>query len=94
LEINETIWLDEVVIKIARKHKLTTIEVDEVFYNKPKYKKVQKGKLKDEDLYFAYGRTDSGRYLVVIFIYKKSKDALIVTARDMDLNERQSYAKK
>jgi len=94
LEINETIWLDEVVIKIARKHKLTKIEVDEVFYNKPKFKKVQKGKSKGEDLYFAYGRTDSGRYLVVIFIYKKSKDALIITARDMDLNEKQSYAKK
>ena len=94
MEINETIWLDKVVIKIARKHKITTIEVDEIFYNKPRFKKAQKGKSKGEDLYFAYGRTDSGRYLVVIFIYKKSKDALIVTARDMNLNERQSYGKK
>jgi uncharacterized DUF497 family protein len=92
--MNDIIWLDHVVEKIQRKHRVSTEEVEEVFYNRPKYRKAQKGKFEGEDLYYAYGRTDSGRYLLVIFIYKKAKDALVISARDMDSKERRRYAKK
>ena len=92
--INDLIWLDQVVEKIERKPRVSKEEVEETLYNRPKYRKAQKGKFKDEDLHYAYGRTDSGRYLLVVFIYKKTKDALIVSARDMDHKERRYYAKK
>ncbi len=92
--IDDIIWLDYVVEKIQHKHNVSPAEVEEVFYNKPKYRKAQKGKFEGEDLYYAYGRTDSGRYVLVIFIYKKTKDALVMSARDMDNNERRRYAKK
>ena len=41
-----------------------------------------------EDLYAALGRTESGRYLIVFFIYKLSGEAFILSARDMDDKER------
>lgn len=92
--IDDIIWLDHVVEKIQRKHQVSTEEVEEVFYNRPKYRKAQKGKYEGEDLYYAYGRTDSGRFLLVIFVYKKTKDALVMSARNMDRKERRRYAKK
>ena len=92
--INDIIWLEHVVDKIESKHHVSTEEVEEVFYNQPKYRKAQKGKFQGEYLYYAYGRTDSGRYLFIVFIYKKTRDALIISARDMDNNERKRYAKK
>jgi len=42
----------------------------------------------------ASGRTDAGRYILIFFIMKKNKKALVVTARDMTDRERKKYAKK
>ena len=76
------------------KHQVNHQEVEEVFSNKPKFKLIEKGHVKKENLYSARGQTDNGRYLSIIFIYKKTKEVLIVTARDMDKKERKNYAKK
>lgn len=92
--VDEILWLDEVVEKIERKHQVSQDEVEEVFYNRPRYRKAQKGRFEGEDLYYAYGRTDLGRYLFVVFILKKSREALVISARDMNANERKRYAKK
>jgi hypothetical protein len=42
----------------------------------------------------ALGRTDSGRYLAILFIYKRTKGALILSARDMADKEKKQYGKK
>jgi uncharacterized DUF497 family protein len=68
--------------------------VEQVFSNKPKFKFIEKGRVKKEHLYSACGQTYAGRYLTVLFIYKRTKQALIITARDMDSKERKSYGKK
>ncbi|MBC8229358.1 BrnT family toxin [bacterium] len=94
MNITGIIWLRDVVYKLLWKHNITTDEVEEVFANKPRYKFQEKGNIRGEDLYAAYGRTDAGRYLTVFFIYKFSHEALIVTARRMDRKERRRYAKK
>jgi len=52
---------------------------------------VEKGFVKGENVYAALGRTYSGRYLVVFFVYKRSGQALIVSARDMTASERRRY---
>ncbi|WP_373872739.1 hypothetical protein [Microseira wollei] len=52
---------------------------------------VEKGTRKNENVYAALGQTDSGRYLIVYFIYKPDKNALILSARDMDNAERKRY---
>lgn len=92
--VRDIIWLDDVEDKLDYKHRVSRDEVEEVFYNRPKFRKAQRGKYAGEDLYYAYGRTDSGRYLFVVFIYKKTHDALVTSARDMDDSERRAYANK
>ena len=47
-----------------------------------------------ENVYAALGRTDSGRYLIVVFVYRKDKQALILSARDMTQSERRRYEKR
>ena len=44
--------------------------------------------------HIALGQTDAGRYLIVLFIYKKSREAFILSARDMAQKERRVYEKK
>lgn len=87
------IWLHSVVEKIATKHGVDTEEVHEVCGGRPQIRRLQRGKVEGEDLYAAYGRTDAGRLLTVIFIRKAGSRALIITARDMDAKERRQYAK-
>lgn len=40
------------------------------------------------------GQTNAGRYLAALFICKKTKEALILSARDMAKKERRQYVKK
>lgn len=87
------IWLEEIVEKLDAKHQVTTDETEQVFDNQPQVKRMNKGHFRGEDGYRALGQTDAGRYLVVFFIYKKSREALILSARDMDDKERKSYAR-
>jgi uncharacterized DUF497 family protein len=55
---------------------------------------VEKGEQEGENLYLALGQTDAGRHLAVFFIHKKTKDALILSARDMVEKERRMYGRK
>ena len=57
-------------------------------------RKQRKGHYKGEDVYAALGRTNAGRYLTVIFIYKLDHRALINTARNMTTKERKRYGRK
>ena len=88
------IWLAYVVDKLASKHRVETIEVEEVLSNNPKVRFVETGNRAGENVYLALGQTDAGRYLAVLFIYKKTREALILSARDMAAKERRLYGKK
>jgi uncharacterized DUF497 family protein len=92
--IDDFIWLPDVVEKISIKHQVTQDEVEEIFFDLPKYRFVESGYQSGEDVYSACGQTDSGRYLAVIFINKPGNTAFIITARDMDKKERKRYEQK
>ncbi|MCP4373370.1 MAG: BrnT family toxin [Deltaproteobacteria bacterium] len=94
MKIEGCIWYRKVIDKILRKHHVTREEVEDVFAKTPKFTFLEKGRIKNEHLYSARGQTSAGRYLTVLFIYKKTKEALIITARDMDARERRNYGKK
>ena len=94
MRIEGIIWLRNVVDKLARKHHVETHEVEEVLTAKPKIRFVEKGERPGEDVYLALGQTHAGRYLAVLFIYKASKEALILSARDMAEKERKLYGRK
>lgn len=94
MKIHGLIWIDRIVDKLEQKHHVYAEEVEEVFNSIPHFRRIEKGKVINENLYMAMGRTLSGRYLVVYFIYKRTQQALIVTARDMDEAERRLYEKR
>lgn len=89
--IDDFIWLPDIIEKLAVKHHVTQDEVEEVFFNHPRYRFVESGYRPGEDVYSAGGQTDAGRYLIVFFIHKPVHTALILTARDMDRAERRRY---
>jgi uncharacterized DUF497 family protein len=94
MKIEGIIWLRQIVDKLAAKHHVTTDEVEEVLFNQPAFLFVEKGERKGENVYMALGQTDAGRYMTVLFIYKKTQEALILSARDMARKERKYYGKK
>jgi uncharacterized DUF497 family protein len=95
INIRNIIWIDEVIEKIYWKHQVLTDEVEEVFSRKPLIFFRERGrKNKKENVYVALGTTESGRYLFVLFILKLSKEALILSARDMTRMERKYYEER
>lgn len=92
--IDEFVWLPNIIGKLEVKHHVSQDEVEEVFFNAPKYRFVESGHRPDEDVYSAGGQTDSGRYLMVFFIQKAGNSALILTAREMDNKERRRHERK
>jgi len=94
MRVDDILWLPRFVDKIQSKHGVLPEEVEEVFCSRPRYRRVQRGKVGGEDLYHAHGQTGTGRYLVVVFIYKAGRVALVISARDMDSKERKSHARK
>ena len=91
--IKRLIWLTQFVEKIERKHGVEVEEVEELFVNRPRIQRVEKGDVVGEHLYRALGQTDAGRYLTVFFIYKGGGGALVISARDASPGERKSYGK-
>ena len=92
--IDDFIWLPDIVDKLAIKHHVSQNEAEEVFFDRPRYRFVEPGYRRGEDIYAATGQTDSGRYLAVFFILKPPHDALILSARDMDKKERRRHERK
>lgn len=50
MKIERFIWLDYFVEKLARKHDVSTDEVEEVFNNRPRIQFAERGEVKGEDL--------------------------------------------
>lgn len=94
MRILGTIWLRDVVDKLQWKHGVETEEVEEVLERRPHFRRLERGDVAGEDLYGAFGQSQAGRYLAVLFIYKASREALIVSARDMTARERRTYARQ
>ncbi len=80
-------WIPDRLEHIAR-HSITLEEVEEVFASSPVFHRGRGG------VYEAWGQTESGRYLLVIFRYLGHNRGWPITARDMDENEKRLYRKK
>lgn len=94
MRIDDLIWLENVIEKLEAKHSVFTDEVEAVFRNAPRFRRGKRGMRKGEDLYYAFGQTDEGRYLFIVFIFKGQNRGLILSARDMESDERQWYKGK
>jgi uncharacterized DUF497 family protein len=89
--LREVIWKEVFATKIEWKHNVSTAEVEQVLLARPYARRADKGKVPGEDVYIAYGQSDDGRYLTVVFVYKPPGGALPVSARDMANRERKHY---
>jgi len=94
MKIRHIIWLHEFEEKLFHKHNVLSEEVEEVLFDKPHIRFVEKGHCDDEDLYAAYGKTSGGRWLIIFFVLKNKHDALVISARTMDRKERHLYARR
>ena len=94
MRLYEIIWKEQFVIKLEEKHGVFTDEVEAVLFNQPFIRRIEKGRIKGEDLYVAYGQTESGRYLVVFFVNKNRHAALPISARDMTQSEKRYYERQ
>ena len=92
--IDDIVWLDRILEKIAWKHNVLPSEVEEVLSGDCRIFRKEKGKVEGEHLYNALGKTEAGRFLSVFFIRKLGNKALIITARDMNKRERKRYGEK
>lgn len=94
MKIKGLIWFEEIIEKLERKHHVQPEEVKEVFLGRPKFRFVENGHRSKENVHAALGRTNEGRYLIVFFVYRQDKSALILSARDMTPTERKKYEQK
>jgi len=81
-------WDQGNVDKNIIKHDIYPLEIEEVFFNKPN--KTLKGR---DDRYYLLGRTNTGRYLFIVFIFK-AKTIRVISARNMTKEEKRKYIKK
>ncbi len=94
MRIIDILWLPHIVEKLATKHNVEPYEVEEVLLGQVRFRRLERGKVRGEDLYVALGQTEDGRYLAVYFIRKIGGIALVISARDMDRKERRQYEHK
>ncbi|HHT9124794.1 MAG TPA: BrnT family toxin [Candidatus Brocadiia bacterium] len=72
------------------KHKVSFIECEEVFFNKPIVVKEDEPHSKAEARYYVLGKTDEGRLLFVVFTIRGNK-IRVISARDTNRKERRLY---
>jgi uncharacterized DUF497 family protein len=94
LNINGLVWYEKIIEKLERKHNVSQYEVREVFANSPMFRYVENGLQPNENVYAGLGQANGGRYIIIFFIYKINKHALIMSARDMTQSERKKYEQK
>lgn len=92
--VRHVIWLPDIEDKIIQKHGVLADEAEEALFGNPHVRFVEKGHRQGENVYAAYGQTEAGRYLTVLFILKRGNEALVLSARDMDSKERRLYGRK
>ena len=89
MKIERISWDQETVDHISN-HSVSPEEVEQVLFSAAESPLIMRGK---EGRYLAYGKTDGGRLLLVVWVakYRKTK---IITARDMRKKEKQFYRKR
>ncbi|MBI3013743.1 MAG: BrnT family toxin [Candidatus Tectomicrobia bacterium] len=87
MRVASFLWDDDNIDHIAT-HGVAQWEIEQVLRRRPKVRRTREGR------YQAAGTTEDGRFLLVHFRYLGSGVVRPITARDMTLKERRSYARK
>jgi len=76
--------------KIWQKHQVLPSESEEVFFNRPLVVADDPKHSEQESRFYALGRTDAGRMLLVVFTVRR-RLIRVISARDMSRKEREVY---
>jgi hypothetical protein len=87
LRITDFEWDEGNVLHLELRHGIEPEEVEEVFVNKPLFRRTKKGH------YVAFGPTRIGRYLTIVFDLKPKGIARPIMGWDMKRTEIQYYKK-
>lgn len=86
-------WDEGNAFKNWDKHRVTAMECEEVFFNKPLLiSGDEKHSVKEKRFYFL-GRTSSNRFLFGVFTIRQ-KMIRVISTRDMNQKERQFYERE
>jgi uncharacterized protein len=85
MHIRDFDWDDGNIVHLALGHGIEPEEAEEVFAEAPLFRKTRLGH------YSAFGPTQSGRLLVIVFEKKSGGLVRPITGWDMDAAERQYY---
>jgi hypothetical protein len=69
--IDDFIRLPDIIDKLEHKHRVLPEEVEEVFFNHPRYRFLEKGHVMGEDLYVA--RADRQRALLECVLHTQAR---------------------
>ena len=83
-------WDEGNIKKNRERHRVSHIECEEIFLNRPIIVKKDEPHSRSEDRYFTLGKTDAGRLLFIVFTLRGNK-IRIISARDMNRKERKIY---
>ena len=87
MEPAELEWDERYLDHIAR-HRIGPDEAEAVLDNNPLVLRTADGK------YLAYGQTDGGRYLLVVFVRKSKLVLRVITARDLTDGEKTQFRRR
>ena len=76
--------------KSWKRHQVSQTEAEQVFLNRPVVVTADPGHSAQEARHFAFGRTDAGRLLAVVFTVRGSV-LRVISARPMSRRERRAY---
>lgn len=83
-------WDEGNVTKNWEKHKVTRIECEQVFFNRPFVMGDDTRHSKREKRWYLLGKTDQGRLLFLVFTIRVNI-IRVISARDMNKKERKQY---
>ena len=89
MKIGRISWDQETIDHISN-HSVSPEEVEAVLFNSIDPPIIMRGK---QGRYLAYGKTNGGRLLLVVWA-SKHRRTTIITARDMTKKEKQFYKRK
>ena len=75
------------------RHGVHHLECEEIFFNEPIVRQVEKRGVSQEECVSALGMTNEGRFLFVVFTIRSGR-IRVVSARDMNKKERKIYHEK
>ena len=85
-------WDDANTHKNWELHQVTPEEAEDIFFQEPMVVRSDTRHSRSEKRYYALGQTANGRRLFVAFTIRR-KLIRVISARDMNRNEAENYAK-